>query len=261
MFMGTFVGLKRKLILAVGAMIASAGLAGAASADTITAKVLNVNSGSPYETVNLTVGSTSYSGAISGEQHWQRTSGAPVGTSDNFNTFCIEIMQDVYLGQSYTFTLNPNLAGAPTPGNLVGGGTGGGMGSARADMIRALWAHAYPTLPDDAHRAAFQAAIWEIVYESSANPLTIGDGYFKLSASDPTEVAGDAQQYLDWLSSANLATAPQANLIALTSSTAQDQITAVPVPAPQAAVAGAALLGVLGLGKLRRRAVQPLQAV
>lgn len=260
--MGSIGGRARVISWVCGGIILTAGFAACAPANTIVVKQNGVVSDSNYETVNLTIAndgtghSLTLNGAIADEQKWQYVSGTPVSPSPDFDTFCIEILQDVAIGSSYTFDIVPNLANAPTPGTGVTTmGTGTGMGSVRAALIEAMWAHFVPTLVTDADRAAFQSAIWEVVYETATSGpnlvLDLSSGNFSLSGSNPSGIVGEAQGMLNWAAAADLSVAPRANLVALSSPTDQDQITMVPLP--QASLAGMALLGAVCFSQIRRR--------
>src|SRR5437867_1904020 len=96
--------------LAVTAIALSAARA---PADTISATVVDINSGSPYETVNVTFNGFALDHAIAGIQNWQRVSGTQFRGSNLFDTFCIDIVQDVRLGGTYTYDISSNIADAP----------------------------------------------------------------------------------------------------------------------------------------------------
>lgn len=84
--------------------------------------------------------------------------GAPTGT---FFAFCIEPREFVSTGSTYTYDFSSLDQGAT---NI------GGMGVARADLLRELFGRYYPVIgaPLDAtHASAMQIAIREIVRETS----------------------------------------------------------------------------------------------
>ena len=252
-----------------------------ALADTVTAKLTGVDYAPPYTTVQLTLANSSNptinnTQAIAGPEHWHQTGGTlNIGdTNGDFTTYCIEIMQDVVLNSTYNFTVAV-VKDAPTPGTLVvpnpGPNLPGPMGQAKADMIGKLWAlHHSDTLSNDAANlfdkaagaAAFQTAIWEIVYENSGTlNLSTGDLIATATASSVTSsrAISIASSWLSELSNNVTYTAP--NLKAISSSGYQDQIFELPVPQgapgtplPSAACAGLALLGLLGASSRRRRA-------
>ncbi|MBT3279214.1 MAG: PEP-CTERM sorting domain-containing protein [Phycisphaerales bacterium] len=133
-----------------------------------------------------------------------------------------------------------------------------GMGPEKALALDKLFGMYYPetiTHEDPAHGAAFQAAIWEIIYETSGE-YNVGDGDFII----------DAEGEGDWWNLANyyLATYEEAtqlaNLMILTNDTYQDYIVMgtgqktpiTPVPEP-ITLAGLGLCVLGASGYLRRR--------
>jgi hypothetical protein len=238
----------------LGAFCAIAG--GAASADTVVAKLNGVQyAGSGYTTLDLTLGSNVYKNAIAGPQMWQQTGGTLALPSVNFLTYCVEITQDVMLtnpATSYTFYTG-SIDTAPTPGDMVPGGPG--MGLPKSVLIQELWARHYGDVTDATSGAAFQVAIWDIVYDADFN---LGAGNFKASGNlNVTNLAAT------WLTDVNTNATPYTtpNLIGLKSDSAQDQITlglppvgAPPVtPLPSTAAGAALLLGGAMVARSRRR--------
>jgi hypothetical protein len=253
--------------------------AAASRGDTVTAKLTGVDYAPPYTTVQLTLADSSNptinnTQAIAGPEHWHQTGGTlNIGdTNGDFTTFCIEIMQDVVINSTYSFTVGA-VKDAPTPGTLVvpnpGTNLNGPMGQSKADLIGKLWAlHHGDTLVDDAANlndkaagaAAFQTTIWEIVYENSGS-YSLSTGDLKASQSGTSVSSGRAitlaGTWLAELSNNVSYTAP--NLKAISSPGAQDQIFELPVPqgapgtpVPSAACAGLVLMGIMGTARRRR---------
>jgi hypothetical protein len=161
--------------------------------------------------------------------------------------FCIELPQSISGGGTYTYSVL-DLADAPLPAVPASGVP---MGSAKADYIRELWAEHYADVVNNVTAAAFQLAIWEIVYENS--------GTWDVTAWDGTQDSFKVTGYLSgvdtlansWLAGVADVGGSMANLYALSSNSYQDIIVEVPVPA-------AFILGMLGLSaagiKLRKYA-------
>jgi hypothetical protein len=185
-----------------------------------------------------------------------------------FQTFCIELTQDIYSGGTYTFKL-VNLANAPKPGSGTTG-NGNGMGSTKATAIEDLWTLDYKakwvtdstkTTTDNIEAAAFQLAIWKIENDwGDAKTFdNFSAGNFQASAATGTDGAKAIAQATTWLttlSNTNPNSVNPADLIALSSPGLQDQVMAVPsspsfvpTPAPSTlylAVIGAAALVLYG---------------
>ncbi len=178
-----------------------------------------------------------------------------------FTTFCIELTQDINPGSTYTYTLK-NLADAPTPGS-TNNGNGSGMGTTKATEIEDLWSLDYgyianPPAGSNANQAAaaFQLAIWKIEYDwGGSNYNNFSQGNF-LAAGESTD--GDKAVTLaeSWLytlkNNVQPNFAPTADLIALTSSSYQDQVMATPVPPTlYLAAIGATTLALYGYRRRR----------
>src|SRR5262249_18412919 len=119
-------------------------------ADYVTATFGNV---SPGEVVSISSDSgSSWESGWAGVYNFTNASGAITG---NYSGFCIDIAQDVYGGQTATWTVAA-LASAPTPGTA--------MGPQKANLIAELWGRDYELIgTSNTNAAAFQIAIWTII--------------------------------------------------------------------------------------------------
>jgi hypothetical protein len=170
-----------------------------------------------------------------------------VGSS--FQSFSIELTQDIRPGKSYTYSLE-NLADDPKPGSKQTGGSGG-MGEAKANAIAALWAEDYRSIANptgasnaDINAAAFQLAIWKIEYDWDNSKFTLtgnaatdfSSGNFRASAiagnADSAAAIAQADSWLYSLGWDSTSFTNEASLVALRSPHAQDQVMALPTPDP-----------------------------
>ena len=187
--------------------------------------------------------------AWAGEMHWDADPALATGAGASFgssvDSFCIELTQHAVTSWN-TYQIG-DVSASPTPGSTLSGGPAG-MGATKAGQLGQLWGgyHA-DALTSDVKRAAFQLAVWEIVYDDG---LDLGSGGFKVLNYDANSAAAKtrARQYLAGLSGY---TGPSAGLAALRSDSLQDQLVAVPTPT--AALGGLVLLG--GMAVTRRRGV------
>jgi hypothetical protein len=121
------------------------------------------------------------------------------------------------------------------------------MGVTKADDIRRLYASHYSPSLSGSDAAAFQLAVWEIVYESSAHAYTLNSGLLAALGTSVTTLA-TANNFLSTMGTA------KASLAALSSPNQQDQL--VLVPLPTAAWMGLGLLAsAAGVSYARRRSV------
>ncbi len=176
-----------------------------------------------------------------------------ISAGQALNSFCVELLQNVHVGNSYDYeVVDPTEVPAPN------GFLDPGMSTEQASMISSLFDQHWDDANDGSSlsAAAFQIAVWEIVYEggqvdfgdgsSAATGFNTQDGWF--TASNNNGATDLADQWLASLFNNGVAAA----LIGFFSPGAQDQITIVPLPAP-VALAG---LGLLGVGLGRRRIAQ-----
>ena len=191
-----------------------------------------------------------FSNVTAGRLNWTASSSVPglTGSGNTFGTFCIEIPQHVSLNSAYDFT-QKDLNDLPTSRNPV-------MGLLKGAQIQAVWAawHGSIVVTGNAtatatNYAAFQVAIWEIVYDnSSTSSYDVITGNF--IASSNSTVTSQANTYLATVSGSafdannvlkkNGTALARANVVGFEVRTgsngeAQDQI-AVVAPAPPAVV-------------------------
>lgn len=262
------------------------GTASSAQANTVTAQFTGVDTSRGQNVTvhfqNSFAGATTYTTeqVFAGALNWT-TTGAGLGwsttlfpTPATFQTFCIEFTQNISNNQTVTYQIE-DLAAAPKPfgnppGNPAAPGMGGqnGLGTSRSKdtLIRQLFSEFGDSLGTTKPKwAAFQVAIWKIVFETNTvNHLSgftdVTQGNFRIDPS-ASAVVSHANSFLSFL--VNNPNEPLRNgLYAFTNNGAQDQVfldTLTPassnpvVPVPTAAVAGMTLLGGVGLNRLRRR--------
>jgi hypothetical protein len=197
----------------------------------------------------------------------QSTPGSVSWLPNQFHTFCIEIMQNIYFGGTYNYSPFA-LREAPRRA-----GVSEAMGVVKENLIRELWARWSSDLTTATKYEAFQIAVWNILYDADFS-VSDGSGFFYLttsvgSATQTADVRDQANVYLDYLAAndpTGSGTLGMANLVALSHLGAQDQIALLnpgflspppgggspqPVPAPPTVVL--ALMGLLPCAALGRR--------
>lgn len=197
-------------------------LSGAANAQTIVARLDSID---PHRTMELsTDAGDNYRDIRTGVNNFTTLS-APTLLPEQFQAFCIDVNQTIQYGQSYTFTVTP-IEDAPTPG--------GGMGLAKANLLRELWGRHYAaSLTSNTNAAAFQSAIWEVVNDPGTN---LSGGSLRIQGHGAS--VSLAQSWLDGLNGDASFFAP---VYALTSDETQDMI--VPGPSTLALLGLATMIG------------------
>ncbi|MDP9174179.1 MAG: hypothetical protein M3O30_09980 [Planctomycetota bacterium] len=176
-------------------MVVCSGLAGRGQADTVTAKL-----GKPVtaDLVGITYGTKSghgYAGVIPWSNATYSPSNSPYASSigTSFYSFCVDLGHNIFVGSSYTYTI---LNTGSNSGNLDSlGGISLLSGSAQTGAVNSLgklysiyynsWVSGsanslLPTYSANDTAAAFQIAIWDIIYGmngytvSSGTPKTLG---------------------------------------------------------------------------------------
>jgi hypothetical protein len=267
----------RKVGISAMALVAAVAMASAAEASSVTLSLPgDINQAvDPGVKGGLNVnfmGST-YNGAYVGQINWTVTSSTdPMFTANQkLGTYCIQGLQDVYTGSSYTY----NVVGLTSVNLPLGGGDAGVLDSVAASQIQGF-ADSYFAMAGTSvggytaneTSAAFQLAIWEIEYDGGQGgesfPQSAGFNYFSqgnLSAVGTNGEGIDAIALANtWLN--GFSAARNVNSLALVSDGAQDQFVYQPgggstpptVPLPAAFPGGVALLGGLfGARKLKRK--------
>jgi hypothetical protein len=161
------------------------------------------------------------------------------------STFCIELTQTIP-GGAQTYTINTDMSQSPTIGT-----------TAKANAIEALYGN-----KSGYSNAAFQLALWELVYDGTYDIANPNANFFTtgtLKSSDST--AASAQTLLH--TTLNNISAGISNfnstysgyeLVALSSPNSQDQLTLIPTPTASVPAPPAVLLACIGMLALGGRA-------
>jgi hypothetical protein len=240
--------MPRSLRLCVAVLVAAgfAALSSRASADQITLTL-----GSQYTPVTYNPNGGTAVTLNAGPFNWTQTTPINTNYATALTTYCIDTSHFITAGSTYTFTADSNLSLAPT----IGGS------AAKVSAIDALFNKYYGfSLTNATDEAAFQLALWKLVYDGpSSSQTSLNSGTIQLAGDTSTT---PAQELLNGTLPSSANDLANAHLVALVSGTGnQDQIFVQPnppvagVPAPPAVVlAGVGALVLLGRARLARRA-------
>jgi len=161
------------------------------------------------------------------------------GTLDGnaFLTYCTDLFQSFSWGQTYAYS-------------LVANGDTGGFTLAQADRLGKLYTVAGGAATNTIDSAAFQLAVWELLYDGTPGSVTSGD--FRLLSGGSTDQRNRADSWLAAVLAPGAAKAYDAQR--LVSTVAQDFVVFTPVVQPSIRVPEPDGLGlvVLALGLLWR---------
>ncbi len=172
---------------------------------------------------------------------WTRTDAPGAGIDSTvpniFNTYCVDLAQYVSANTNYTYNVvSPAAHGFTANQDL---------------MLSRLWGTNFSNIDTADESAAFQVAVWEIVYDTN---FDLSSGAFKVNTSGA--VRNLAQSWINTITDVGfVATGTLPSLAVLESSTAQDQLTVVPgnnIPAAGSGVLALAGLSILGKRRNRR---------
>lgn len=158
------------------------------------------------------------------------------GLDPAFTTYCIDLYQYIAFGQPpYTYVNVPTSAHA--------------FRNAGAALDLARLYSSGRVVDSAVSEAAFQLAVWEIVYETSGTyQLDGGDARFGGAGADAVSALTLAK---DWLN--DLGSGSGYSVRVLESADRQDEIFARPIPEPRSLLLAIAALGAAGLATGRRR--------
>lgn len=221
------------------AVLAVAALAGTTLADTINATFTGV---SPGQSVTMRLDGNNINSSAGAFNFLRKASdpGTLAGFAPTFQAFCIDLTEYVQNGHDYSWTTHA-VADSPTS-------NAGPMGAVNAANLGRLFANRYAALSTASNQgqayAAFQIAVWEIVFDSG---LDLDHGSLRCTNA-PSGTIALAQSWLN-----TLGTGQGWNLIAIDDEPgcAQGHQGYVMVPAPGAAALMG--LGALAGGRRRRR--------
>jgi hypothetical protein len=214
-------------------------------ADSVTVNLIGTNSDAYTLALQGQQPVTGHTGAYT----WQQV-GNNGSLPSTFQTYCVELLQSTHSPTTYTIV---PLSQVPDPGTGVPGGPG--MGTTRATLISQLWGTFFnQTLGNADNQAAFQLAIWEFVYGGPSDNWNLTDSnanFFVVGGTDSGSVVPLAQTWVNDIVHQLVPITTETDLVGLTNSQYQDQITTVPAP-PSVWMACVGALGLVA-GAWRRR--------
>lgn len=217
------------------ATLTVAALAGTTFADTDNARFTGV---SPGQSVTMRLDGNNINTSAGGFNFLRNASnpGTLAGFSPGFVGFCIDLTEYVQVGHDYSWTTHA-VANSPTS-------DAGPMGAANAQRLGRLFANHFNHLSSAQQFAAFQIAVWEIVFDEGVD---LDHGSLKCTSA-PSGTKALAQSWLNTLGSG-----AGWNLIAIDDEPGCEQGHQGYVMAPAPGAAALMGLGALAGGRRKRR--------
>jgi hypothetical protein len=216
-----------------------AGCVGSAAKADVVTTFIGVDPSQPVDVTATKSGNTrAIQGTPAGPFNFVVIDDGGTGLGPTFRSFCADFFQDVAVGQNYTFT---PVAFADLP-DVAGNAT-------KISKVQELYDRYYDVATNAENGAAFQLALWEILYDPNNTNLSSGN----FIATDPGGATsiGVAQSWLNVIGDSSIPDPSQRYILSgLYSPTGQDQIVPTqPVPGP----AGVVLLAIGAVGLVARR--------
>lgn len=253
---------RNKLAVACVAAAASLGFGARAHAETITADLVSEHPLFQGAVLSLSSSSVSQNGDVIGQLNWVGSSSNSQPFNSTFNTYCLDLIDGIGIGNTYTFDVDPALSTAPRAA------AGGPMGTEAALELQSLYANRFTALSTDDDRIAFQLSIWSVVYNQFGQNMVDNAGLnFHVVSGVDTTALSEADNWLAAAYNAALTNTGKfdTNVVALeavaapgTGDFAQDQIFVEDLPGngvpnvgvPEINSSAAGSLAVLLLGTL-----------
>lgn len=236
--------IRRTVTACIVAFAAAAG----ANADTVEMKYLGTGAG---KTVKISHnGSTK--NVFAGQIRHEISNGTGLGAqfSGEFMTFCSEITQYVTSTKKVYRVTGPEDISTPA------------IGEFKAQAISNLYSYVMSAPTESGvnadYAAAFQLAVWEIVYDFStiegASSLDVEDGAFQARNTNDTQLSATIRGYLTDFFNAAFSFQSNAMLVyGLQNDSAQDQLIATPTGGTIVPLPGAGVMGLAGIGLIANR--------
>ena len=169
-------------------------------------------------------------------------------SAKDFITYCIDLTQSAGDGTFNLTSLNNAPVTSPAPSSKWE------LGHAQIDALNSLYNADADSVNTNARAAAFQAAIWEIVFDwESVDGGTFSSGDTSNMLGGRVRINNNVSNslYAGYLTSAVAGLDTSGRLAAITSESRQDQLVVIPLPGA-GALAGA---GMLMVATRRRRSI------
>jgi hypothetical protein len=206
---------------------------------------------------------TASTGATPAFQTYNPSTGAGTSGTATFTSFCIDLVENVGVPSGpYTYdvvdpTAAPLRSASPSYNTISSSGKA---------ILESLWFDNISTaMTSDVGQAAFQIAIWDVVFGSDYTHVdNTSSNFYVTPGGQSAAVIALANSWLQTTATQiSGGSAIYENLLALTSSGAQDQLVSTgdfnvgspggsPVPLPLTASGGLSLFGILAANELRR---------